>query len=68
MYITENRGTIEFKVSKFSSIRGIVRPIFDKQPLQGNKSQDYSNFRELMEIKAHLTKVRSDTKNKEWYE
>lgn len=30
-----------------------------KYPLQGNKYQDYSNFREivkLMEIKVHLTK------------
>lgn len=35
---SENRGTIDFKVSK----RDIVIPFFDKHPLQGNKSQDYS--------------------------
>uniref|UniRef100_UPI0030E2826D hypothetical protein n=1 Tax=Ophiocordyceps sobolifera TaxID=94213 RepID=UPI0030E2826D len=56
------RGTINFKVTKFSNIRDIIIPFFDKYPLQGNKNLDFSSFSQvslrtkLMENKAHLTK------------
>jgi hypothetical protein len=54
-----NRGTIDFKVSKFSSIRDIIIPFFFKYPLQGSKNLDFLAFSEvirLMDNKAHLTK------------
>ena len=54
-----NRGTIDFKVTKFSSIRDTIIPFFNEYPLQGNKNLDFSDFCEvvtLMENKSHLTK------------
>jgi hypothetical protein len=55
----DSRGTIDFKVTNFTSIRDIIIPFFDKYRLQGNKSLDFSDFSEvvtLMENKLHLTK------------
>ena len=55
----DSRGTIEFKVTNFSSIRDIIIPFFNKYRLQGNKNLDFSDFSEvviLMEKKSHLTK------------
>jgi len=53
------RGTIDFKVTNFSSIKDIIVPFFIKYPLKGNKSLDFTDFCEvvrLMENKSHLTK------------
>jgi len=53
----DSRGTIDFRVTNFSSIRDII-PFFAKYPLKGNKSLDLSDFSEiirLMENKSHLT-------------
>ena len=61
----DNRGTIDFKVTKFSNIRDIILPFFDKYPLQGNKKIDYYDFSKvvkLMENKTHLTKEGLDQK------
>jgi hypothetical protein len=33
-----DRGTIDFKVAKFSSIRDIIIPFFEKYPLQSSKN------------------------------
>nr|P15563.1 RecName: Full=Uncharacterized 49.1 kDa protein in ND3 intron [Podospora anserina S mat+]CAA38767.2 Dod ND3 i1 grp IC protein [Podospora anserina] len=53
------RGTIDFKVTNFSSIKDIIVPFFIKYPLKGNKNLDFTDFCEvvrLMENKSHLTK------------
>jgi len=54
-----NRGTIDFKVTKFSSIRDNIIPFFEKYPLQGSKYKDFLYFCEVVKLvdnKAHLTK------------
>ena len=54
----DSRGTIDFKVTKFSSIKDIIIPFFAKYPLKGNKNLDLLDFSEitrLMENKSHLT-------------
>ena len=51
-------GTINFKVTNFSSIKNIIIPFFAKYHLKGNKNLDLSDFSEitrLMENKSHLT-------------
>jgi len=53
-----NRGTIDFKVAKFSSIRDTIIPFFEKYPLQSSKNINFLSFSEvvkLMDNKAHLT-------------
>jgi LAGLIDADG DNA endonuclease family protein len=55
----ENRGTIDFKVTKISNIRDVIIPFFNKYPLQGVKSKDFSDFCKAVDIvgnKAHLSK------------
>ena len=66
----DSRGTIDFKVTKFSSMKNIIipaeqvqppvaaGPFFAKYPLKGNKNLDLLDFSEitrLMENKSHLT-------------
>lgn len=54
----DSRGTIDFKVSKFSSIKDIIIPFFNKYCLHGNKFLDFTDFSKvvlLMENKKHLT-------------
>ena len=54
----DGRGTIEFKVSNFSSIKDIIIPFFNKYCLYGNKFLDFADFSKvvsLMENKKHLT-------------
>ena len=51
-------GTINFKVTNFSSIKNIIIPFFAKYHLKGNKNLDLSDFSEitrLMVNKSHLT-------------
>ena len=53
-----DRGTIDFKVSNFSSIKDIIIPFFNKYCLYGNKFLDFADFSKvvsLMENKKHLT-------------
>lgn len=55
----ENRGTIGFKVTKMSNIRDVIIPFFEKYPLQGIKSKDFSDFSKAVDLvsnKAHLSK------------
>jgi hypothetical protein len=55
----ENRGTIDFKVTKISNIRDVIVPFFNKYPLQGVKSKDFADFCKAVDIvsnKAHLSK------------
>lgn len=54
----DSTGTINFKVTNFSSIKNIIIPFFAKYHLKGNKNLDLSDFSEitrLMENKSHLT-------------
>lgn len=47
----------DFKVTKFSDIRDIVIPFFDKNLLLGVKSKEFAEFKKvsvLMQEKAHL--------------
>ena len=37
----DSRGTIDFKVTKFSSIKEVIIPFFEKYPLQGSKNLDF---------------------------
>lgn len=53
-----NRGTIDFKITKFSSIRDIIIPLFEKYPLQSSKNTKFLYFSEVVKLvdnKAHLT-------------
>ena len=65
-----NRGTIDFKVTKFSSIRDTIIPFFEKYPLQSSKNSPdatggwtcfagnflyFSEVVKLVDNKAHLT-------------
>jgi len=55
----ENRGTIDFKVTKFSNIKDVIVPFFKKYPLQGVKSLDFGSFCKAVDIvanKGHLSK------------
>lgn len=55
----DSRGTIDFKVTNFSSIRDTIIPFFNEYRLQGNKNLDFSDFSEvvtLMGNKSHLTR------------
>lgn len=55
----DDKGTINFKVSNFSSIKDIIIPFFNKYCLYGNKFLDFTDFSKvvsLMENKKHLTK------------
>ena len=54
----DDRGTIDFKVSNFSSIKDIIIPFFNKYCLYGNKFLDFADFSKvvsLTENKKHLT-------------
>lgn len=54
----DSRGTIDFRVTNFSSIKYIILPFLLKYPLIGNKKLDLLDFSEitkLMENKSHLT-------------
>ena len=54
----DDRGTIDFKVSNFSSIKDIIIPYFKKYSLYDNKFLDFADFSKvvsLMENKKHLT-------------
>jgi len=49
---------IDFKVTKIEDLTKIIIPFFDKYPIVGIKSQDYEDFKrvvELMNNGAHLT-------------
>lgn len=53
-----DRGTIDYKVTKFSSIRDIIIPFFEKYLLQSSKNLNFLSFCEvakLVDNKAHLT-------------
>nr|YP_009072380.1 LAGLIDADG endonuclease [Sclerotinia borealis]AIJ56809.1 LAGLIDADG endonuclease [Sclerotinia borealis] len=55
----ENRGTVDFKVTKISNIRDVIFPFFYKYPLQGVKSKGFADFSiavDLVSNKAHLSK------------
>jgi hypothetical protein len=57
-YINYNRGKIEFKVTKFSSIRDTIILFFEKYPLQTSKNISFLHFSgvvKLVDNKAHLT-------------
>jgi hypothetical protein len=52
------RGTIDFKVTKFSSIRDTIIPFFEKYPLQSSKNKNFLYFSEVVKLvdnKIHLT-------------
>jgi hypothetical protein len=54
----DDKGTIDFKVSNFSSIKDIIIPFYNKYCLCGNKFLDFADFSKvvsLMENKKHLT-------------
>jgi hypothetical protein len=49
----------DFIVTKFSDITDKIIPFFEANPLQGAKSKEFANFKEvaeLMKFKAHLTR------------
>lgn len=53
-----NRGTIDLKVTEFSSIRDTIIPFFEKYPLQTSKNRNFLYFSEVVKLvdnKAHLT-------------
>jgi hypothetical protein len=53
-----NRGTIDFKITKFSSIRDTIIPFFEKYPLQSSKNKSFLYFSEVVKLvdnKAHIT-------------
>jgi hypothetical protein len=56
--VYKNREAIDFQVTKLSDLINKVIPIFEKNPIQGEKFVDYLYFIkvvELMKNKIHLT-------------
>jgi len=54
----KNKDIGEYMVTKFSDIANKIIPFFDKYPILGVKSKDFSDFKQvalLFESKAHLT-------------
>jgi len=58
----ENRGTIDFKVTKISNIRDVIIPFFNKYPLQGVKSKDFSDFCKAVDIVGNKARARGPCK------
>ena len=57
-YSLSSLGAGDFIVTKFEDIYTKIIPFFNKYPLQGSKSLDFSDFNsvaELMKNKAHIT-------------
>ena len=55
--VSNNGSCIKFSVSKLSEIIRIIIPFFEKYPIRGVKSKDFSDFceiSELMKRKEHL--------------
>lgn len=53
------RDAVKFVISKYSHLTEKIIPFFDKYPVQGEKVQDFNDFKRvalLMQKKAHLTK------------
>ena len=49
---------LDFRVTKLSDIADKIIPFFDKYPIIGIKAQDFSDFKQAVELiknKAHLT-------------
>ena len=56
IYTLEN--SVGLQITKFSDIVNIIIPFFDKYPIEGIKSLDFSDFKkvtEIMKSKEHLT-------------
>ena len=61
--LRKNKDTGEFIVTKFSDITEKIIPFFEKYPILGIKSEDFSDFKQvalLLQDKAHLTKTGLD--------
>lgn len=57
-FIYKTKNTITLHITKFSDIKNIIIPFFEKYPIFGIKSLDFSDFKEVSEIiqnKKHLT-------------
>lgn len=55
----QDQPAVDFVVSRFKHLQGIIMPFCQKYPPLGIKHSDYLNFLrvvQLMENKAHLTK------------
>ena len=53
-----NISTIELEVTKLSDLTEIIIPLFSKYTLQGNKVNDFNDFKKvaiIMKNKSHLT-------------
>jgi len=54
----DNKGTIDFNVSDFSSIKDIIIPFYKKYCLHGNNNSDFTDFSKVVSLikkKKHLT-------------
>ena len=52
------KDSVRFEVVNFSDILNIIIPFFDNHPIQGKKSLDFIDFKQVAEIvksKDHLT-------------
>lgn len=52
------KDSVRFEIVNFSDIMDKVIPFFERHPIQGNKSLDYKDFKEVAGIiqrKDHLT-------------
>ena len=57
-YIYLRKTSLSLQVVNHSDIMNIIIPFFDKYPIQGKKSLDYSDFKQIAEMinnKQHLT-------------
>jgi hypothetical protein len=53
----DDRGTIDFKVSNFSSIKDIIIPFFNKYSLNGNKFLDFAYFSKVVSLMENKKKT-----------
>jgi hypothetical protein len=58
LIINNNKSAIDLVIYKFSDIKSIIVPLFNKHPLIGNKKFDYLDFCKVVSLvnnKEHLT-------------
>ena len=60
-YLSARDDIIDFQVTKFSDIIEKIIPFFDKYPILGIKSQDYSDFKLVASSHPALPKGRDGT-------
>jgi LAGLIDADG endonuclease len=57
-YVYYGNNSVSLQITKYSDINNVIIPFFNKYPIQGQKSLDYSDFIKIVDMlknKEHLT-------------